>query len=112
MNITNAQLSTMSNFELGKLLMTLLSWQVHAFEFEGVVTITKENKTTTFDILCWEDLMPLAIDYDISYIKELKTAFGKPCISKGELLSEFEFADEIPQRAYAGCLILSLQDRR
>ena len=116
MKYTKEQLECMHNDELSKLLCASLGFNVQNFVFEGAVTIEQVGKVSTFDMMDWNDIMPLAVEHKISLLEgdELWGAYQNFGIYEdiNYRISHGHFCgDKSPQRAIACCLILVLQEK-
>jgi ABC-type iron transport system FetAB ATPase subunit len=67
-----------------------------------------------FNFNNWNDIMPLAVEHDVAYIKSERSAFSGLYID-GEYDCYYGFKlkveNDVPQRAIACCLILVLQEQ-
>ncbi len=125
MKYTKEQIDGMHNDDISKLLCALLGFNVQNFVFEGVVTIEQMGKVSTFDMMDWSDIMPLAVEHGISlvklngewmaihqwiYIDDYYESTGESCGLACD--ASCTFPHKSPQRAIACCLILVLQERQ
>ena len=109
MKYTKEQLECMHNDELSKLLCASLGFNVQNFVFEGVVTIERVGKISTFDMMDWNDIMPLAVEHEISLMK-YNDQNGWMAIRSAPPVAIYSI-NQSPQRAIACCLILVLQEK-
>ncbi len=127
MKYTKEQLDGMHNDDISKLLCALLGFNVQNFVFEGVVTIEQMGKVSTFDMMDWSDIMPLAVEhgvllghsdwfdcYSFASMGKFVAHESKADINHDMIISDscHWFSDNIPQRAIACCLILVLQEQQ
>lgn len=106
--LTKEQLQAMSDMQALRNLYELLGFEVHEYEFEGVITIQKWNKVTTAELLP-NDIMPMAFEHSVSLIKMLSG--WRACTNNG-IYVVHSFDDENPLRAVVCCLILVLQEQK
>jgi hypothetical protein len=112
MKYTKEQLDCMHNDEVSKLLCASLGFNVQNFVFEGVVTIEQVGKVSTFDMMDWNDIMPLAVEYGVT-LKRVACPAGSGFAHYAESYCGLYHTEymEPPQRAIACCLILVLQEQ-
>ena len=102
MNYTREQLENMSDFELNTAIAKFLGFAPHDYNFDGLVTMHKGYKTTTFDFRDWSDIMPLAVEHKLIINLNLGTAAGVDSKGVTHLCSDYNK----PQRAIACCLLM------
>lgn len=121
MNYTREQLEQMSDFEINKALANKIGWEVADIcdkSSLGMTTNFHQRYPNTiwalkragdaWEQICftgsdgWNDIMPLAVEYDVTYIKHYKTAYSK---LNGDRYDKM-FTSESPQRAMACCLLM------
>lgn len=127
MKYTKEQLQAMSDFEVNKalLLLTLeeddlpVSWASGVEFYEDCGSIFQDSEevgdygryvdTSEIDYCnTANDIMPLAFEHDIAYLRTYKTAY---CKIDGQKHKQ-HYTDESPLRAIACCLILVLQGEK
>ncbi len=113
MKYTKEQIDGMHNDDISKLLCALLGFNVQNFVFEGVVTIEQMGKVSTFDMMDWSDIMPLAVEHGIT-LKRVACPAGSGFAHYAESYCGLYHTDymEPPQRAITCCLILVLQEQQ
>jgi hypothetical protein len=108
MKYTKEQLEGMHNDEVSKLLCASLGFNVQNFVFEGVVTIEQVGKVSTFDMMDWNDIMPLAVEHNLT-LQNVVGRGGNYWMAGPN--TYHHYCDSSPQRAIACCLILVLQEQ-
>lgn len=113
MKYTKEQLEQMSDFEINKALAEKLYGDVvvtRAIESFDAVTIHAGGVPVGCVAYCssWSDIMPLAVEYDVTYVKGEGAA-----LANLKDINTYEGADynesfehESPQRAIACCLLM------
>lgn len=118
MKYTKEQLQAMSDFEVNKALAELIFNNVHSVSqnssVQDVVVFADKGAGDIVAVAIVDycntpnDIMPLAFEHDIAYLKTYKTAY---CKIDGQKHKQ-HYTDESPLRAIACCLILVLQGEK
>ena len=110
MKYTKEQLEGVHNDEISKLLCASLGFNVQNFVFEGVVTVERMGKVSTFDMMDWSDIMPLAVEHNVALAPH-SDSWEAFTLQKNWQVVDMQYMDKSPQRAIACCLILVLQEQ-
>ncbi len=111
--VTKDDLANMSDFEINKAIASLLNLNcIH--ERAGKVCFQTQYGGSLMVDYCnnWNDIMPLAIEHDVTYLKDTSAAYHE--LYSLDCYFEYNFKHESasPQRAIACCLILVLQEKK
>jgi hypothetical protein len=111
MKYTKDDLAKMSDFEINTALLDAakIKWQVSAVDDEVVMT---NSCSDVFDFNDWALIMPLAVEHDVTYLKDDEAAYHQAHRLNGCFEFNLMVEDKSPQRAIACCLILVLQERQ
>jgi hypothetical protein len=104
MKHTREQLDGMSDFEVSKTLCNLIGYDVSG--------VTEESNMMTGavpELSDWHYIMPLAVEHDITYVKDQKCAHYKLTEGYDGFDWDEYFHHDNPQRAIACCLIMVLE---
>ena len=113
MKYTKEQLQDMNDAQINIALAELLGFNLayHSMRDIGRMLVIEEidGGLSRIPDYCnnWNDVMPLAIEHDVAYLKTYKAAY---CGMDGSWYKK-HCADNKPQRAIACCLILVLQEK-
>lgn len=117
MKYTKEQLEQMSDFEINKALAEKLMPNFHSFyKNSSKNDVCCYRKLDNGEIVSsaivnylsnWSDIMPLAMEHDVTYIKDCRAACADLSFDEyGYFFYNESFEHEHPQRAIACCLLM------